>query len=76
LDLSFVRDGRPDVYELGGRSEADAMVTLRSVHSLVDTERQTIDESAAGLPAHPLEPLSIDVCGASAFFCDAAKLFP
>jgi hypothetical protein len=28
------------------------------------------------LAAHPLEPLLIDICGACAFFFDAAKLVP
>jgi predicted nucleotidyltransferase len=51
LDLSFVRDGWPAGYNWGNLTEPDAMVTLRSLHSLVDAERQTIDEIAAGLPA-------------------------
>jgi predicted nucleotidyltransferase len=31
-------------------TEADAVVTLRSLHSLVDSDRQTIGEIASGLP--------------------------
>jgi hypothetical protein len=38
-------------YNVRKRTETDAMVTLRSLHSLVDSERQTIHEIATGLPA-------------------------